>query len=1409
MKTLLILLPAWLATGAFAQVVTLEPAAPLVGQTLTITYDAVAGALPDAPAQVKLHWGLYDPDTGGWSLPPAANWPAGSVSPDGFALQSPLLAQGGGLFQVAVPSVEPMEHIAFVFTDGANWDNNGGANWIVDYMASDVACWWTPLEPETGDVVSVFYNTGPGTLPGGPVLLHWGVNESGAGNWVEPPQAVWPAGTVAVGDGMAVRSPMVDEGGGVWSIQLTAVEEINSLHWVFTNGSAWDSNGGGNWNLFVGEPPVFAQVWHRFRLDPRSSFYTGPAQISTVNLAGTMNGWNSTLTPLSLGADGTWSVERVLQEGAYQYKFVVNGSDWSSDPDNPRMNANDNNNSMLDLAPAPGPRATGWSRPDGLVRREPASLELALGVRAPDGGEELNPAAFTARINGALVAHSWDGDSLRLTVPLTQAGEARVEVGLADMDGDLATARWCAALQPEGWLRLDADRDDDGPGFYGYPTPPGGYADLEAVELREAALGDSLQVRVRLRLLHDYSRVNLLLLPTLAADPSADHLRDELETPDWATAGLFLSLLKPTSPHLNPEQDNRLLTDYNPLIAGAPLSVWTSGQTLVANLPMDLLEERLGSWQEDWFLGCFATITGVAPLEGGVTEVGPGQGGLSEAWDCDVYDAACVEPAGWEDVLLANSSLGRTARLDAAGRGFAPVLPEDVGPHMASPGPVVRFLTQGGSTTLAARTVRGTATPNTAGSVRLVRQAGALADSIEVALVDGIWSTNLTLLDGLNRFQAKAQDADGFWGSSSALEITLLREHAPQPQISLLLQESVLQLYGTATVDIDGDITGWLWEMEEGNPEAVAITNSGSMVASVPQLPATDGAYWFRLTVTDAQGHTGTARGLFEVENGRTRPVGQNDYPLWVRDAIVYEIFVRSFDSRRNLAAVTERLDEIVELGANTIWFMPVFEGPSDHGYAVNDYYAVEQDYGTESDLRTLVEEAHARGLRVVLDMVLNHSSIDHPWMQSALEYGDDSLNRGWYMWNQDGTHQYYYDWSSLPNFNVSHPDYKREAAQLSRYWIEEVGVDGYRCDVAWGPQERDGQFWRDWRRSIRVTRPDLLLLAEAGADDFSIFDGRFNLAYDWPLFWNALQEINNVAPSTVQDRVSNVGFWYPDNALPFRFLENHDEARFYPAHNADQTRCAAALLFSLPGVPLIYAGQEVGETTPRGLINWSDPQNLRPYYQQLCRTRGAWPQFRTNRSLQLVNNDPSQVYSLARVPEDPATDGVILCVYNFSDNTRSAQLTLPVADWGMEAGTWYLTDLFGGGVHEYTGGVDTHVSVDLANWDARWFILGNEAVDVSPPDPAVLPVEFQLGEPWPNPFNPRVSIPLTLPAAAQVELEIFNLAGQRVATLADGWLPAGRRVFHWNAGHLASGTYVVQARAGAWRGSRKLSLVK
>ena len=199
----------------------------------------------------------------------------------------------------------------------------------------------------------------------------------------------------------------------------------------------------------------------------------------------------------------------------------------------------------------------------------------------------------------------------------------------------------------------------------------------------------------------------------------------------------------------------------------------------------------------------------------------------------------------------------------------------------------------------------------------------------------------------------------------------------------------------------------------------------------------------------------------------------------WKRGGVCYEIFVRSFydsdgDGIGDLNGVTQKLDYINDgnprskrdLGADCIWLMPVAESPSYHGYDVSDYYRVERDYGTNDDFKRLVAEAHRRGIKVLVDMVLNHASSEHPFFQEALR-DTASPYRDWFRWSatkpdqkgpwgQEVWHhspvrdEYYYGifWSGMPDLNYENPAVREEAKKVARFWLEEMGVDGFRLDA-------------------------------------------------------------------------------------------------------------------------------------------------------------------------------------------------------------------------------------------------------------------------------------------------------------------------------------------------------------------------
>jgi len=179
--------------------------------------------------------------------------------------------------------------------------------------------------------------------------------------------------------------------------------------------------------------------------------------------------------------------------------------------------------------------------------------------------------------------------------------------------------------------------------------------------------------------------------------------------------------------------------------------------------------------------------------------------------------------------------------------------------------------------------------------------------------------------------------------------------------------------------------------------------------------------------------------------------------------SVCYEVFVRSFydsngDGIGDLRGLTQKLDYIKGLGADCIWLMPVAESPSYHGYDVTNYYKVEPDYGTNDDFKALMAEAHQRGIKVLVDLVLNHASSEHPYFQEALR---DTLSphRNWFLWSKTGGNgwhkspvrdEFYYGlfWSGMPDLNFEHPAVMNEAKYVAKYWLDSLGVDGFRLDA-------------------------------------------------------------------------------------------------------------------------------------------------------------------------------------------------------------------------------------------------------------------------------------------------------------------------------------------------------------------------
>jgi glycosidase len=400
--------------------------------------------------------------------------------------------------------------------------------------------------------------------------------------------------------------------------------------------------------------------------------------------------------------------------------------------------------------------------------------------------------------------------------------------------------------------------------------------------------------------------------------------------------------------------------------------------------------------------------------------------------------------------------------------------------------------------------------------------------------------------------------------------------------------------------------------------------------------------------------------------------------------AIVYGVIPPRFGSTP-LQAVAGRLPYLAELGVNAVWLSPIAAcPPGDFGYAVVDELAVRPDYGDEDDLRTLVAEAHAVGIRVLLDLVPNHTSHLHPFFLDASEHGRNSRTYDWYDRDRTGAPTHYFNWTHLPNLNYENPEVRAYMDRVFAYWVSEFDVDGYRVDACWGVQRRRPAYWPEWSRRLRALKPDLLLIAEASARDTYWYESGYDLAYDWTdelghWAWEDVFE----DPAGIAGRLSSALAADPVPSRVLRFLNNNDTgARFVTRYGPAANRAAAALLLTLPGTPCIYTGDEVGaEFEPYGspgVVDWdSDPHGLRRWYRDLCRLRRARPSLRSPHMVPADAEPSGRCYAYVR--HGGEGDEPLLVVVNFGDEEMEVRATLHDGFESL-AGAPSLADVLNGG---------------------------------------------------------------------------------------------------------------------------------
>jgi cyclomaltodextrinase len=387
-----------------------------------------------------------------------------------------------------------------------------------------------------------------------------------------------------------------------------------------------------------------------------------------------------------------------------------------------------------------------------------------------------------------------------------------------------------------------------------------------------------------------------------------------------------------------------------------------------------------------------------------------------------------------------------------------------------------------------------------------------------------------------------------------------------------------------------------------------------------------------------------------------------------MKDEIFYGVIPRN-TGPDGLRSVTAKLADWQELGVTALWISPINATPEGNfGYAVTDYFRLREDVGSEDDLRELVRVAHARGIRVLMDFVPNHTSDQHPYYADVRARCAESPHYDFYDRDENGEQTHYFDWTDLPNLNFDNPEVERWITEAFCHWVREFDVDGFRVDVAWGIRQRKPDFWPRLSETLRAIKPDALLLAEASARDAYYFSNGFDAAYDWTdelghwAWEHAFEDEAQIVPR-LHAALTNEGRGDADGSGVFRFLNNNDTAaRFVTRYGVDLTRVATALLLTLPGVPCVYLGDEVGaEFEPyrdAGPLRWEDRHGLRPFHRDLIRLRRSLPALRAPGWRPIRPDDLPRVYGYVRHLADGAEP--VLVLLNFSPDATEARLPLP-----------------------------------------------------------------------------------------------------------------------------------------------------
>ncbi|NVO33352.1 alpha-amylase family glycosyl hydrolase [Hymenobacter lapidiphilus] len=584
----------------------------------------------------------------------------------------------------------------------------------------------------------------------------------------------------------------------------------------------------------------------------------------------------------------------------------------------------------------------------------------------------------------------------------------------------------------------------------------------------------------------------------------------------------------------------------------------------------------------------------------------------------------------------------------------------------------------------------------------------------------------------------------------------------------------------------------------------------------------------------------------------------------WWNDAVFYEVFVRSFydsngDGKGDFKGLMQKLDYLndgdpattTDLGVTALWLMPMMESPSYHGYDVTDYQATEPDYGTMAEFEAFMAAAHARGIKVIIDLVLNHSSEQHPWFTQSASSAS-SPYRDWYRWSatnpgysgpwgqptvwhpRNGSYYYGIFWSGMPDLNWSNPDLKKTMWDATRFWLNK-GVDGYRLDAVKyldenGPTLEDTpatfDLLHEFNGVVKQANANAFTVGEAWSKTPAVLpyvtNNRLDVCFEFDLADAIVNGVSSGSAVGLRSQLQLVDATYPKLQYA-TFLTNHDQNRVLGQLDGNLARMkqAAALYLSMPGVPFLYYGEEVGllgsgaDEEKRKPMQWTagtnagfstgtpwrglnsnyaqfnvatqaaDPASLLNHYKKLIALRTTHETLRKGYLLPVTTTGTS-LLSYARVY---GTEAVVVAANLGGSAISQPKFMLPLSS--LPAGSYRVTELYSG---QAVGTLTLDAQGGFGNWQPSTTLGANETwlLHLTPQTVTSTQTAQRLSaQLYPNPARQQAQVVVADPAGRST-VTVFDLRGQ----LRQQVTFSGPR-YQLDTSSWPAGTYLVRVQSG------------